>query len=81
MAMAMRLAGDKEGKDKGRKGNYKGDEVVGDEKGEDVKAMVMSTRMVGKWTMTARKRAMAMATRVAGERQQWQQRGQWQWQR
>jgi hypothetical protein len=45
--------------------------VAGDEEGEDGKAMVMATRMAGKWTVTARKRAMAMemATRVVGE--QW----------
>ncbi len=45
--------------------------MAGDEEGEDGKAMVMATRMAGKWTVTARKRAMAMemATRVVGE--QW----------
>ncbi len=41
--------------------------VAGDEEGEDGKVMVMATRMAGKWTVMARKRAMAMARRVAGE--------------
>jgi hypothetical protein len=44
--------------------------VVDDEEGEDSKVTAMATRMVGKWTVMARKRAMAMATRVAGERRQ-----------
>ena len=51
MMMAMRVAGNKEGKDS--------------------KATVMATRMAGKWTATATKRAMAMATRVTGKQQQW----------
>jgi hypothetical protein len=38
--------------------------VAGDEEGEDGKAMAMATRMAGKWTVTVRNRAMAMATRV-----------------
>jgi hypothetical protein len=45
--------------------------VAGDEEGEDGKAMAMVTRMVDKWTVMARKRAMAMATRVAGKRWRW----------
>ncbi len=46
--------------------------VAGDEEGEDGKAMAMATRMAGKWTVTARKRAMAMATRVTSKQRQWQ---------
>ncbi len=46
--------------------------VAGDEEGEDGKAMVMATRMAGKWTVMASKRVMATAMRVAGKRQQWQ---------
>jgi hypothetical protein len=42
-----------------------------DKEGKGSKAMSMVTRMVGKWTAMAMKRAMAMATRVVGE--QWQQ--------
>jgi hypothetical protein len=49
---------------------------AGNEEGEGGKAMGMVTRMVGKWTVTAMKRAMAMAMRVAGKQRQWQQRGQ-----
>jgi hypothetical protein len=45
--------------------------VAGDEEGKGGKAMLMATRMVGKWTATATKRVMVMATRVAGK--QWQQ--------
>jgi hypothetical protein len=41
--------------------------VAGDQEGEDGKAMAMATRMAGKWTVTARKRAMAMVMRVACE--------------
>ncbi len=43
--------------------------VAGDQEGEDGKAiaMAMATRMVSDWTVTARKRAMAMVMRVAGE--------------
>jgi hypothetical protein len=54
--------------------------VTDDEEGEDGKALAMATRMAGEWTVTARKRAMAAATRVAGKRQQRQQKGQGQWQ-
>ncbi len=43
--------------------------VAGDEESEGGKAMVMATRMPDKWTVMARKRAVAMATRVAGK--QW----------
>ncbi len=46
--------------------------VAGDEEGDDGKAFEMVTRMVGKWTVTARKRVMVTATRVAGEQWQWQ---------
>jgi hypothetical protein len=53
--------------------------VAGDKEGEGGKAMVMGTKMTGKWTATAKKRVLAMAMRVAGKQQQWQQRGQWQW--
>jgi hypothetical protein len=41
--------------------------VAGDEEGEDGKAMAMATRMAGEWTVTARRRAMALTTRVAGK--------------
>ncbi len=41
--------------------------VAGDEEGEDGKAMAIATRMVGEWTVTARKRAMVIAMRVAGK--------------
>jgi hypothetical protein len=41
--------------------------VAGDEEGEDGKVMAKVTRMAGEWTVTARKRAMATATRVAGK--------------
>jgi hypothetical protein len=41
--------------------------VAGDEEGEDSKAMAMAKRMAGNWTVIARKRAMVMAMRVAGE--------------
>jgi hypothetical protein len=59
MATAMRLTGDEEGKGKGGKGNGKGDtRVAGDEEGEDGKAVRMATRMVGEWTVTARKRVI-----------------------
>ncbi len=52
--------------------------VVGDEEGEDGKAMVMAARMAGEGTVTARKRVMVVATRVVGKQRQRQQRGQWQ---
>ncbi len=42
--------------------------VAGDEEGKGNKAMVMATRIAGKWTATATKRVMVMATRVAGKR-------------
>jgi hypothetical protein len=40
--------------------------VAGDEEGEDSKAMamVMAIRMLGKWSATATKRLMVMATSV-----------------
>ncbi len=66
LAVAMRLAGDKEGTSKGGKG---------DEEGEDGKAMAMVTRMAGKWTATARKRGIVTAMRVAGKQRQRRQRG------
>ncbi len=52
--------------------------VAGNEEGKGIKAMAMATRMVGKWTVMARKRAMAMATRVVDEQGQRRQRGRWQ---
>jgi hypothetical protein len=42
---------------------------MGNKEGEGSKAMEMVTRMAGKWTAMAMKRAMATATRVAGK--QW----------
>jgi hypothetical protein len=41
--------------------------MAGNEEGEDSKVMAMATRMADEWTVTARKRAMATATRVVGE--------------
>ncbi len=43
--------------------------VVDEEEGKGSKALAMVTRMVGKWTATATKRAIAitMATRVVGK--------------
>jgi hypothetical protein len=73
VAMVMRLLGDKEGKGKGGKGN--GDDnvrAVGDEQCEGSKAMAIATWMAGKWTAMVTKRAMAMATRVAGEQTNWE---------
>ncbi len=49
--------------------------VASDKEGEDSKVIAMATRMAGKWTVMARKRAMAMATRGVGKHWQWQQRG------
>ncbi len=49
--------------------------VGSDEEGKGSKAMVMAIWMVGEWTAAAVKRAMAMATRVAGKGRQQQQRG------
>jgi hypothetical protein len=43
--------------------------VAGDKEGEVGRAMAMATRMVGEWTATATKWAVATATRVAGKRQ------------
>jgi hypothetical protein len=51
--------------------------VAGNEEGKGGKAMEMATRVKGKWTATATKRAMAMAMRMAGKQQEWQQRWQW----
>ncbi len=52
--------------------------VAGDEEGEDGNAMEMTTRIAGKWTVTVRKKVMAMVTRVVGEQWQQQHRGRWQ---
>jgi hypothetical protein len=41
--------------------------VAGNKEGKGGKAMAIATRMAGKWTVTARKRVMAMETRVAGK--------------
>ncbi len=41
--------------------------VAGDEEGKDGKVMAIATRMAGKWTVTARKRAMVMVARVVGK--------------
>ncbi len=41
--------------------------VAGDEGGKGNKAMAMAARIEGEWTVTATKRAMVMATRVAGK--------------
>jgi hypothetical protein len=45
--------------------------VAGDKEGEDGKAKAMVTRMVGKWTVAARKWGMVTATRVVGEQWRW----------
>jgi hypothetical protein len=75
----MRLASNKEVKGKGSKGNGDGNvRVVGKEDSKGSKAMMLATRMAGKWTAAAMKRTMATATRVSGKRWQRQQRGQWQ---
>ncbi len=74
MEMAIRLAGDKVGKgrvERVARAMAKVMGVAGDEEGEDGKAMEMGTRMVGQWTVTPRKRAIATATRVAGEQGGW----------
>jgi hypothetical protein len=41
--------------------------VVGDEEGKSNKATARATRIAGEWTATETKRAMVMATRVAGK--------------
>jgi hypothetical protein len=41
--------------------------VAGVEEGKGGKAMVMATRVAGKWTATARMRAMVTKTKEAGE--------------
>ncbi len=64
----------------GCKGNGDGNvRVAGDKegKGSTAMAMAMATRMAGEWSAMAMKRLMAMAARVAGKQQRWQQRGQW----
>ncbi len=61
MALVMRLAGDKEGKGNGDV------RLAGEEEGEGSKAIAM--RMVGKWTEKMTKRAMALVTRVAGNKE------------
>ncbi len=40
--------------------------VAGNKEGKGDKAMEIATRIEGEWTTTATKRAMVMATRVAG---------------
>jgi hypothetical protein len=71
MVAAMRLAGSKEGKGEGGKGYCNSNvRVAGKEEGKGSKVMALATGIASKWTATATKRAMAMATRVAGE--QWQ---------
>ncbi len=59
MATAMRLAGGDEGKGKGGMGNEDGDVRVNDKEGKGRKVTETVTRMVGKWTVMATKRAMA----------------------
>ncbi len=77
MAMEMRLAGNKEGKSKGGKGNGDGNmRVAGKEEGKGSKAMTLATRTAGKWATRTTKKAMDTTTRVVGERWQQQQRGQ-----
>ncbi len=69
MATAMRLAGDKKARE-GCKGNGDANvRVAGNKEGKGSKAMamVMATRMAGKWSATAMTRLMALATRVAGK--------------
>jgi hypothetical protein len=82
LAMAIRLAGTKEGKGKGGKGNggeWERDSGDEEDKGGKAFAIAMVTRIAGKWTAMATKRAMVTVRRVAGERCWQQQRGQWQW--
>ncbi len=55
--------------------------VAGDNEGKGGKAMAMATKIAGKWTATATKRAMVMAMMVACKWQGLCQRGRWQWQR
>ncbi len=74
---AGRQLGNNEAKGKGRKGNYNNDvRMAGEEEGKKSKAMALATRMAGKWTATATKRAMTTAMRVVGKQWQRQQRGQ-----
>ncbi len=40
--------------------------VAGNEEGKGSKAMLTATRVAGKWTVTAMKRAMAKKTRFGG---------------
>jgi hypothetical protein len=54
--------------------------VAGSKEGDGSKAMAMTTKIVGKWTATATKIAMATKTMVEGKQQPRQQRGQWLWQ-
>jgi hypothetical protein len=41
--------------------------MAGDKEGKGGKAMTMVTKMASKWTVTAMKRAMVTARRVAGK--------------
>ncbi len=41
--------------------------VAGKEEGIGGKVMVLATRVMGKWTLTAMKRVMAMKTREVGK--------------
>ncbi len=67
--MATRLVGSKEGKGKGKGGKGNGN---GNEGGEQQRGQVRQGNKGGRCaTVTATKRLMAMATRVAGKCQQW----------
>jgi hypothetical protein len=72
MTMVMRMTGDKEGKGDGNKGG-------GRQRGRRWQGNGDGNKGGGQATATVRKRAMAtvMVTRVAGEQQERQQRGQW----
>ncbi len=48
---------------------------AGDKEGEGGKALLMATRIVGKWTVMETKRAIVTAMRVQGKQGQKQQRG------
>ncbi len=43
--------------------------VAGEEEGKGGKAMALATRVVGKWTATATKRAMTTKTREVGKKE------------
>jgi hypothetical protein len=69
MAMAVRLAVDKEGKSEGSKGDGDGMRVAGNEEG-----IGNGNKGGGQTMIMATKRLMVTATRVAGKQRQWQSR-------